>query len=306
VLLAALVTQIAIAGGGKPDGTITISRAELKQLIHQEVARSATANAAKKKKAKSIPGPQGPQGVAGAQGAAGPQGAGGPQGAAPACAGNGSGDTMVAAGAVCIDKYEVSVWSSPTGGTQYGVGGTDDYPVACTDTGQGCKAGTAGAIYALSVPGVRPSANITYFQAQQALANVGKRLPSNAEWQQAVAGTPDPGPDNGTTDCRTTGGSSVNTGSRSACVSNFGANDMVGNVSEWVADWVPTSTGCPGWGTFSTDSNCFSGASTVSNGPGALIRGGSFIDGTGAGPFAVFGNHVPYDLSATIGFRGAR
>src|SRR5256885_10575002 len=30
----------------------------------------------------------------------------------------------------------------------------------------------------------------TYFQAQQALANSGKRLPTNAEWQAAVAGTP--------------------------------------------------------------------------------------------------------------------
>src|SRR5262249_8027121 len=117
----------------------------------------------------------------------GPQG---PAGTAPACQGNGSGDEMVAAGAVCIDKYEVSVWSSPTGGTQYGAS-SDNYPVACTDTGQGCKAGSAGEIYARSVPGVTPSGNITYFQAQAALANVGKRLPSNAEWQQAAAGTPE-------------------------------------------------------------------------------------------------------------------
>ncbi len=61
----------------------------------------------------------------------------------------------------------------------------------CADNGQGCKAGTAGAIYARSVPGVTPSRFITYFQAQQALANSGKRLPSNAEWQQAVVSTSD-------------------------------------------------------------------------------------------------------------------
>ena len=33
---------------------------------------------------------------------------------------------MVKVGATCIDRYEVSVWSSPTGGTQYGVG-SDNY-----------------------------------------------------------------------------------------------------------------------------------------------------------------------------------
>ena len=39
-------------------------------------------------------------------------------GCAPAVAGTGA---MVKVGPVCIDKYEASVWSSPTGGTQYGV-----------------------------------------------------------------------------------------------------------------------------------------------------------------------------------------
>ena len=51
--------------------------------------------------------------------------------------------------------------------------------------------------------GVPPSGEVTWFQAQAACKNSRKRLPSNAEWQAAVAGTPDPGPDNGTTDCNT-------------------------------------------------------------------------------------------------------
>src|SRR3954452_20210405 len=34
---------------------------------------------------------------------------------------------MVQAGPVCIDKYEASVWSSPTGGTQFGTS-SDNYP----------------------------------------------------------------------------------------------------------------------------------------------------------------------------------
>jgi hypothetical protein len=298
VVLAVLVAQVAVAGtsgsSAAPHATASaVSASKFKKLKKQVAALQKQVNALSRQ-----PGPQGPQG---------------PAGSAPACAGNGSGDTMVSAGAVCIDKYEVSVWSSPTGGTQYGAS-SDNYPAACSDTGQGCNAGSAGAIYARSVSGVKPSAHITYFQAQAALANVGKRLPSNAEWQQAVAGTPDPGADNGTTDCNTTGSSAVDTGSRANCISNFGAMDMVGNLDEWVADWVPASTGCTSWGTVGTfssnDAMCLSGASAVATGPGALVRGGNFGSGAGsgptAGPFAVFSGYLPSISNSIIGFRGAR
>ena len=58
---------------------------------------------------------------------------------------------MVEVGPTCIDKYEASVWSSPTGGTQYGTTG-DDYP--CNDSGQNCTN-----IYARSVRGSLPRAS---------------------------------------------------------------------------------------------------------------------------------------------------
>lgn len=112
--------------------------------------------------------------------------------------------------------------------------------------------------------------------------------------------------DNGTTDCKTTGTASVNTGSRSGCVSHFGAFDMVGNLMEWVADWVPFSTSCPGWGAFSDDGMCLSGASTT-NGPGALVRSGAFSQGvSSAGPFAVFELLPSNSTHDDVGFRGAR
>jgi hypothetical protein len=306
-LMSLLVVQVALAGS-PPDSsgdprvtTSVVSAAKFKKLKKQVAALQQQVDTLARQ-----PGPQGAQGPAGAAGAAG---------AAPACVGNGSGDTMVAAGSVCIDKYEVSVWSTPTGGTQYGAT-SDDYP--CDDEGQDCKAGTAGAIYARSVAGVTPSRFITYFQAQQALANVGKRLPSNAEWQQAVAGTPDPGPDNGTTDCNTASTfAAANTGSRSACVSHFGANDMVGNLGEWVGDWVPRSTTCLNWDTIgmfsSTDAMCLAGADATDDAPdapGALRRGGDFFDFDGgglvAGPFAVEGRGQPSGFGSDTGFRGAR
>src|SRR5262245_31109443 len=180
-VLGVLVAQIAIAAGGSGNESDEIAGLKrdnvgLQRQIDELKSRFSTVTSAKSRRGRR--GPPGPPGA---------QGPPGPAGAAPACQGDGSGDVMVAAGAVCIDKYEVSVWSSPTGGTQYGAT-ADDYP--CGDDGQDCKAGTAGEIYARSVPGVTPSRFITYFQAQAALANVGKRLPSNAEWQQAAAGTP--------------------------------------------------------------------------------------------------------------------
>ena len=188
----------------------------------------------------------------------------------------------VVSGTVCMDRYEASVWRVPNpttvnkllvdrirrgkataadlaagGARQLGVIATDDY-APCADSGQNC----ANDIYAVSLPGVMPSANLTWFQAQAACTNAGKRLPSNAEWQAAVAGTPDPGPDDRTKDCNTRSTMAVPTGSRSACVSTAGAFDMVGNVMEYVADWVPPSTTCALWtpGISTTDVNCLLGA----------------------------------------------
>jgi len=173
----------------------------------------------------------------------------------------------IAAGTLCLDRYEATVWrvSDPAGAnatlvrriqrgvatraalvargaTQLGV--LDDDYEPCADSGRGC----AGEIYAVSLPSETPSSRLTWFQAQEACANSGKRLPTSAEWQLGANGTPDPGPDDGATDCNTGATGTVDaTGARTACVSARGAFDMVGNVEEWVADWLPLSTVCVGW-----------------------------------------------------------
>ncbi len=236
------------------------------------------------------------------------------------------GSHAIVAGTVCLDRYEASVWRVPNptttnallvrkiqlgratqadltagGATQLGTA-SDDY-APCTDNGQNC----ANDIYAVSLPSELPSAFITWFQAQEACANAGQRLPTSAEWQVGANGTPDPGPDNGTTDCNTASTLIVtNTGSRSACVSARGAFDMVGNMMEWVADWVPLSTDCPGWGAFSDDFMCLAGASTTGSGPGALLRGGFFFGGSISGPLMVVGSVDPSRAEDFIGFRCAR
>src|SRR5678815_439153 len=95
------------------------------------------------------------------------------------------GPDAVVAGTVCLDKYEASVWRVPNptttnaslvrriqlgratradltagGATQLGTA-SDDY-APCTHDGQSC----ANDIYAVSLPGVMPSAFITWFQAE--------------------------------------------------------------------------------------------------------------------------------------------
>jgi len=232
----------------------------------------------------------------------------------------------VKSGTTCMDKYEALVLrippTNPAGrsnasliqnvragmvaGVNFALAGatflgwtSDDY-APCADNGSNCTD-----VYAVSLPHVTPSAYITWFQAQQACKNSWKRLPSNADWQAAVAGTPDPGPDNGYTDCNTNSTRQVIfTGSRSSCVSADGTFDMVGNLWERVADWVPSPTACPGWGGFSNDIMCLAGANTT-EGPGTLLRGGDFINGSGGGPLAVWGGR-PFGSAGNIGFRCAR
>jgi hypothetical protein len=209
---------------------------------------------------------------------------------------------MASDGKLCVDRFEASVWSKPSGGVQYGVSSAD-YP--CSANGQDCM----GKIFARSVKGVRPSLGITWFQAQAALANVGKRLPTNAEWQLAAMGTPDavasPGPD----DCVTQGTGPDPTGTHVTCQSTWGIFDMVGNANEWVADWVPLSSQCLGWGGFSDDQMCFNGAQTSTSFPypGALLRGGAYTFGTAAGPFAISDDDPKgFDSSFVHGFRGVK
>ncbi len=211
----------------------------------------------------------------------------------------------VLSGPHCIDKFEASVWRVPAptgvnkglvkkirqgkvtkekllaaGATLLGTSNGVPYE-PCGKTGVNCTD-----IFAVSLPGVEPSAFLTWFQAQQACKSAGKQLPTNEDWQAAVVGTPDPGPDNGTTDCNTTNNGITPTGSRSACVSNDGAFDMVGNLAEWTAGWVTRSGPCNGsWNVVTDDKQCFIGAAT-SGEPGVLVRGGSYdLDsGSLAGP----------------------
>ena len=250
----------------------------------------------------------------------------------------------VKAGDVCIDTYEESVWQIPPSNlalvvkVQAGTatladltagGATQLSPApSCSPgfpenfPGDGQWTPVTGfsppspGVYAVSIPGVPPSACITWFQANEACTLSGKRLVRNDEWQRAAASTPDPGTDNGTTDCNIASTYvPSNTGSRSKCKSVWGAFDMVGNASEWVADWADQAVNCTNWTTSApiesipgSDLSCFGGP----GGPGdmslpaALIRGGSYFDGPSAGVFAVDAFMHPSESFYALGFRCAR
>jgi hypothetical protein len=223
-----------------------------------------------------------------------------------------------------MDKYEASVWYVPPternliNRIQNGTVSLDNLTSAgalaagvvqlfgnsayCPPTGNGCVN-----VYAVSIPGVTPTAGLTWFQAAAAARNSLKRLPTNQEWQVAALGTPD-GADDGSTTCNigTLGLGVTPSGSRSACVSDVGAFDMVGNLWEWVADWGDRANGCTRWpGEFGDDLSCVGGpGAAFSNLPSPWLRGGQLGDGSEAGVFAVlgFGNISP----SHTGFRCAR
>jgi hypothetical protein len=243
---------------------------------------------------------------------------------------------MVESGSTCVDRYEASLWKFTDerciksikagkkvpaqcleGAVQVGINGVDYTDAACQFNGGGCTN-----IFALSLPGVVPARTINYFIAAAACRNSGKRLPSNAEWQAAALGTPDPWPqDDPAMQCNLNSPTVALTGARSKCVSDVGAFDMVGNVIEFVADWGPLATTGANWDVFipgfGGDVSNIGGSpnGTIYGLPGTTLRGGSFAivpnsGGTGerAGVYAIDQNGAPNSIgdASAAGFRCAK
>ncbi len=250
-------------------------------------------------------------------------------------------DYMVKVGDFWIDRYESSIFpNSNCGGVQI-LGGASGIPeeIAGSQADQGSFPRNGHwliPLYACSVPGETPSQTITWFQAQQACGLAGKRLCTNAEWQMAVAGTPDPGawPDTDYSDgcsgdaagwqCNTCSGAVRVTGGApdgdERCESHFGAMDMIGNVLEWVDLWGQAGEDVVG---FSAGSSSFpwpsgygddglrnfNGTSQLGSGtwaPGgvaAALRGGHYGYHEAAGAFSIWMLHSPSYRSGGYGAR---
>ncbi|MEO7328528.1 MAG: SUMF1/EgtB/PvdO family nonheme iron enzyme [Minicystis sp.] len=236
----------------------------------------------------------------------------------------------VGASAFWIDRYEASIWDKADGtGTQFGLIGGDAKGVGFHQNGQ--HDATFVPLFATSKPGVLPSTLLTWFQVNEACRLSGKRLPSSDEWLTAASGTPDPAmPNSGLIngECVTGNGAGgprltagANVVSQTACVSAYGAQDMIGNVAEWTVEWfaglyddgiihAPHIWPSDGNLKFAGDSvnNVSSYVELGEFGPtqgfpAAAVHGGAWLGGTGAGVFALDLANGPTDLGPSKGFR---
>ncbi len=255
------------------------------------------------------------------------------------CIGPDGADEVVRVGcgatAFWIDRYEASVWRrDPVEGylgteaepsIPYGTA-IADYPSTFPPNGQWTEPK-----YARSLPRVTPSRALTWFQADAACRLSGKRLAYGPEWLMAAQGTPDPPTlalGAGVEGRCITSGAARATGGRSpavgtiGCESLWGAQDMIGNLREWTAEWdsapgIGSSTGLlvfP-WPdeTYQSDgttnvsgqsSNRPGGGETYTSGmPAAAQRGGGFDDGLRAGVFNFSVQDGPSRQTIGVGFR---
>jgi sulfatase-modifying factor enzyme 1 len=240
----------------------------------------------------------------------------------------------VAVGPTCVDRYEASVWQVSPANTVLvkkikrgkatladltGAGAIQlsamagfspphlpifpaNFPPDGHWTPEPGSTPPSPGVYAVSIPGVLPS-HANWYRAEQACALSGKRLLTSEEWQRAAAGTPEPGmADDHATSCATMSPGPVKTGSRSNCVSSWGALDMVGNAPEWVADRVPFNSLCgpPGWpGCASTP--------VLPGTPVPLSVGGGWWGGQFSSALSVYSATDPADTGdQPFGFRCGR
>lgn len=264
----------------------------------------------------------------------------------------------VAVGPVCVDRYEASVWQVPEGNkklinkirrgevtlAQLLAGGATQVNAMTEETCASVSypstfpydGNWTEPLYAVSVPGVLPTTCTSWFQAEQTCRLSGKRLLTNADWQAAAAGTPDPGiHDDGATTCAVASPFGVLTGSRTHCRSVWGVHDMVGNAWEWVAEWGEMATGCGFWlPEMGNDFSCIGPETPMEpamatrvprtgwlhrtslwliedpvpgpNTPSGIIRGGNFAIQERSGVYAYFQSISPTTRSRSTGFRCAR
>jgi formylglycine-generating enzyme required for sulfatase activity len=171
-------------------------------------------------------------------------------------------DAMVRVGSWCVDKYDAVICDATKKGKEF-----DTSCISDNNSNNGPHAADPeesrnslprvitheGIILnenyrAYSKKDFYPTRFVTYYQASSACANSGKQLLSDAMWVTASRGTVDPGANDGLTNnkCNTVsdylrpnGRAGSTPGGADSCISQWGVEDMIGNVYKWTD--VPAS-----------------------------------------------------------------
>jgi formylglycine-generating enzyme required for sulfatase activity len=153
----------------------------------------------------------------------------------------------------------------------------------------------------------RPREQITWSEASDFCESRGARLPTEAEWEYAARG-PDawvyPWGDGWIADNVVWGGNSggqtANVGSKPEGASWVGAEDLSGNVWEWVADWYDVDY-------YGTLADGVVNPTGPASGEYRVLRGGSWdYPHSGIYRGAIRDNRIPLNRTYYLGFRCVR
>ena len=148
-----------------------------------------------------------------------------------------------------------------------------------------------------------PVVNVTYYGAEAYCAWVGKRLPTEAEWEKAACGGGDHGeayPWGNEASCDKANYSACRGGAAPVgtyAPNAYGIHDTAGNVWEWVSDWYDG-----GYYAASPGKNPLGPA----EGTTRMIRGGSWNAGASRIRCTARNQLTPAFVSDNVGFRCAK
>lgn len=230
-----------------------------------------------------------------------------------------------------IDRYEAMICDSRDGACTALLNVRSESDLASRGLPRnGQWVGQTPPLFAISIAASNPPARwVTWFQAEELCRASGKRLPTGGEWLTAARGT---GGTTGDVGCQISATDPRDITTGAACASDWGAQDMVGNLWEWTAEWyaAPGDTNpvlydqppTPDAGVMdpwsqrslygddrttnitSSAGTRFGGGGNVLRGlPSAPIRGGGWGAGARGGKFAMDLNYGPSFWSPDIGFR---
>lgn len=170
----------------------------------------------------------------------------------------------------------------------------------------------SGGVYRATNPALNdyPVVDVTWHGAQAYCEALGRRLPTEAEWEYAargVTGSVFPWGDEWREDAANVRGSTQNehgviiagpqpVGARPAFASRDGVRDLAGNVAEWVADWYAPDHYVSAQAVRANDTGPADGSERV-------IRGGSWNDNLFYAHSAQRRSLSPSLTASSVGFR---